>query len=106
MLRIVGALTVLLIAGPAWAQQACDTRANVMNHLGQKYSETQVGVGVANNGGLVEIMTTQNGSTWTMTMTMPNGMTCLMAAGEKWEDAPQVVSAPGETKMERGPASH
>jgi len=106
MMRIVGVLTALLVAGPAMAQQACDTRSNVMNHLGQKYSEAQVGVGVANNGGLVEIMTAPNGSTWTMTMTMPNGTTCLMAAGEKWEDAPQVASAPGASKMERGPASH
>ena len=43
---------------------------------------------VANNGGLVELLTTQSGTTWTLIITLPNGMTCLLAAGEDWEAVP------------------
>ncbi len=88
MLRVVGFLVVLFVAGPALAQMACDKRAEVMTHLERKYSEAPVALGVANNGGLVELLTTKEGATWTLIITLPSGMTCLLAAGESWESIP------------------
>ena len=45
-------------------------------------------MGLASNGSMIEIFASPNGS-WTIVMTQPDGVTCLMAAGESWEDLPQ-----------------
>lgn len=88
MFRVAGFLIAFFAAGPALAQMACDKRTEVMTHLERKYSEAPIALGVANNGGLVELLTTQSGTTWTLIITLPNGMTCLLAAGEDWEAVP------------------
>ena len=44
-----------------------------------------VAMGLANNGGVIEILSSPRGATWTIILTMPNGVTCMIAAGENWE---------------------
>jgi hypothetical protein len=75
----------------AWAQtqtpappQQCDQRARVIGHLAQKYQETPVAIGVTSSGGMVEVLTTGDGGTWTIILSNPNGTSCLVAAGEGW----------------------
>ena len=70
----------------AAAQPQCDERDNVLQLLSKKYKESPVAVGVTNNGGLVEVLSTNQGSTWSIIVTTPNGMSCLVAAGEGWRD--------------------
>ena len=65
-----------------------------MSQLENKYSEKPVAFGLANNGGAIEVLTTEDGSTWTIVITLPNGMTCLVAAGEDWESFPKVTWGP------------
>ena len=64
--------------------QQCDQRARVIGHLAQKYKEAPVAVGVTSNGGMVEVLTTGDGGTWTIILSNPNGTSCLVAAGEGW----------------------
>lgn len=72
--------------GSALAQQVpCALRANVLSHLKSKYEETPVAIGLTNDGGLVELITADDGKTWTLIVTNPNGMACLIATGESWE---------------------
>ena len=52
--------------------------------LANKYKEAPVAVGVTNTGGLVEVYSTGDGNTWTIIVTTPQGMSCLVAAGEGW----------------------
>ena len=40
-------------------------------------------LGLASNGGLLEVLTSGNGGTWTIILTMPNGVSCLVAAGKE-----------------------
>ncbi len=68
---------------PAQAQQ-CDQRARVIGHLARKYKETPVAIGVTTSGGMVEVLTTDDGGTWTIILSNPNGTSCLVAAGEGW----------------------
>ncbi|MCG8511930.1 MAG: hypothetical protein MI741_22160 [Rhodospirillales bacterium] len=72
--------------GPASAQTACAAHADVVNQLSAKHSEAPVGIGLASNGGIVQIFSSKDGATWTIVMTMPSGVSCLMAAGESWEN--------------------
>ena len=68
----------------AAAQSACRPRTDVVGHLAKKYGEAPVAIGVTNKGGLIEVLTTGDGDTWTIIVSMPNGTSCMVAAGEGW----------------------
>ena len=68
----------------AAAQSACSPRTDVVGHLAKKYGEAPVAIGVTNKGGLVEVLTSGDGDTWTIIVSMPNGTSCMVAAGEGW----------------------
>ena len=79
---------------PAAAQQqaACAKRTDVLKHLSAKYTEAPVALGLANNGGVLEVLSSKTGTSWTIIITMPNGPTCMVAAGENWEKIPPIAS--------------
>ncbi len=81
-LTLVPALT--LGSFEAAAQSACSPRTEVVGHLAKKYGEAPVAIGVTNKGGLVEVLTSGDGNTWTIIVSMPNGTSCMVAAGEGW----------------------
>ena len=87
---------LLLLGAPpsASAQSACTTHAEVMKQLDSRFSETPVAMGLADNGGIVEVFSTKDGITWTMVLTTPNGMSCLIASGEAWENLRKVALGP------------
>ena len=85
-LVILSVLVLLLwFSGPAAAQSLCGQRADMINGLDGTYSETPSSMGLSNNGGVVEVLTSPEGKTWTIIITLPNGTSCLIAAGENWE---------------------
>ena len=63
----------------------CGDRDEMLSHLSQKYSEKTVALGLATNGSVVEVLSSKTGGSFTIVYTMPNGLTCLMAAGSNWE---------------------
>jgi hypothetical protein len=95
MRRIALALAAMMMAVPALADgpsgPVCDARSEVLGHLAGKYHESPVALGLATNGGVVELLTAVDGKTWTIVITLPNGQTCLVAAGENWENQPQAA---------------
>jgi hypothetical protein len=80
------ALAVFSSAAAAQSQNQCNTRDSVLSLLANKYKEAPVAVGVTNTGGLVEVLSTGDGNTWTIIVTTPQGMSCLVAAGEGWRE--------------------
>ncbi len=80
------ALVPMLTLGSfeAAAQSTCSPRSDVLGHLAKKYGEAPVAIGVTNKGGLVEVLTTGDGNTWTIIVSTPNGTSCMVAAGEGW----------------------
>ncbi len=79
---------VLAAAVPAQAQTACASHAEVLNHLADNFAEAPVAMGLASNGGVIEVLSSADGSTWTILITMPNGQSCMVAAGESWLTVP------------------
>ena len=92
MLTLGTALTLLSSAAVAAPQ--CNTRDYVLDLLSDKYSEAPIAIGVANNGGLVEVLATGDGDTWSIIITTPQGMSCLVAAGEGWQALEQIAMDP------------
>ena len=88
------ALGLMLFSSAALAQPQCDTRDKVLSLLAEKYKEAPVALGVTNNGGLVEVLSTDEGTTWSIIVTAPDGKSCLVAAGEGWRALEQVALDP------------
>ncbi len=90
---IISSVSLMLWGHSATAQQqpACTERTDVLDHLANQYAESPVAMGLANNGGVIEILSSKAGKSWTIILTMPNGMTCMIAAGESWETVPRLV---------------
>ncbi len=82
--RMVLGAALALLSTEAAAQSACNPRTDVVGHLAKKYGEVPVAIGVTNKGGLVEVLTTGDGTTWTIIVSQPNGTSCMVAAGEGW----------------------
>lgn len=81
-------LTALQFIQPAHSQVMCAERSTVVKNLEKTYSEAPVSIGLASNGSVIEILASPSGS-FTIILTQPNGMSCVMAAGESWENIPK-----------------
>jgi hypothetical protein len=87
VLWVAGIAGIFLFPAPAAAQQsACAPRDKMIGDLAQKYSESPTALGLSSDGSLVEVLTSDDGTTWTIIISMPNGMSCLVAAGESWTE--------------------
>ena len=81
---LAATIALILFTSAAAAQSACSPRSDVLDYLAKKYGEAPVAIGVTNKGGLVEVLTSGDGDTWTIIVSMPNGNACMVAAGEGW----------------------
>lgn len=97
MKRLTGALLIVSAAAlpvSASAQAVCAKRADLLTSLQGSFSEAPVALGLSNSGGVVELLTSPEGQTWTLIVTDPEGISCLMAAGAYWEAAFRTAGRP------------
>lgn len=78
------------------AQPTCAARAQVIERLSAQFGETPRGIGLRQNDGLVEVFASEKTGSWTILMTRPDGQTCLVAAGQHWEDDAAHRAKPGK----------
>lgn len=64
-------------------QMACEMRAKITKTLKKEYAELPISAGLDNAGRMIEVFASEKGS-WTILITMPTGVSCLMATGESW----------------------
>src|ERR671919_153824 len=76
-------------AATAEAAENCGSRENVLKLLARDHTELRAAAGLDRQGHLVEVWSTYNGSTWTITVTDPAGKTCLLAVGSDWHRLPR-----------------
>lgn len=95
VLAIVLGLTMTTGFAPvAQAQGAsCADRKLIVERLSNKYGETRQSAGLNQNNGMVEVFASNETGTWTILITMPNGMSCLMAAGKAWQGETAAVES-------------
>ncbi|PLP60229.1 hypothetical protein CYK37_08115 [Mesorhizobium loti] len=70
---------------PAQAQVGCGMRDVIVARLGQLFQERQIGYGLVGQVAVVEIYVSAAG-TWTVLMTEAGGRTCIVGAGDGWEN--------------------
>ncbi len=102
ILTTMGALAAALAlnvmtAGMAMAQQArnCGPRELVVSRLAEGYGETRQSMGLGANNAVIEVFASEESGTWTITVTSPNGVTCLVASGQAFEELAEALPAKG-----------
>jgi hypothetical protein len=95
-MRIALAAALVALSLPAAAQESaglqCHDAQAIAKALDEKYHEAPVGLGLESAGNLVQVYASEDGETWTIVATMPTGVSCIVAAGTRWEALP--VGAP------------
>jgi len=93
----VGAALIFFFisAAPTNAQTICTERKAAVAKLEKDYSEVPVSMGLASNGAVIEVLASPDspeGNTFTIILTRPDGISCVMAAGEAWENLPKKLA--------------
>ena len=89
----------LILATHAANAAQCAPRDQVVAGLATGFDEVRRAAGLTGNAEgqaqVLEVFTSTAG-TWTITVTMPDGMTCLVASGQAWEDITDKLPAKGD----------
>src|SRR5215510_10745421 len=75
----------------------CGERSDVLTKLAVDFRERPASVALTNDGQLLEVMKSDSKLTWTILITNPNGVTCLVAAGESWQD--KIIESAAEPRI-------
>lgn len=91
------ATAYIALATPASAQsqRSCGPRDIVVTQLAEKYKETRQSVGIGSNNSMVEMFASDDTGSWTIVVTMPNGLSCLIASGQSFEQVAEALPAKG-----------
>ena len=97
LVRAAIAFTLLAATPAANAEEtrACAERTRVVEKLQERFGETLRSLGLQRDDGVVEVYSSEKSGTWTILMTRPDGMSCLIAAGQGWEQDVQPLDKPG-----------
>lgn len=89
---LIATIATVLPAMTAVAQESapCVKRTDFLDHLSKNYDEAPVAMGLTSSGRVLEVVASENGS-WTIIVTMPNGVSCGIASGESWQETAPVI---------------
>ncbi|MCW1919686.1 hypothetical protein NX862_13060 [Rhodobacter sp. KR11] len=63
----------------------CAPHDTIAGALSDQYGESAHAMGLAEDSTVMELYAAPQTGTWTLTVTMPNGVTCLVATGKNFE---------------------
>jgi len=84
---VVGA--VILITRPAASQTVCAPRQPLVDGLASKFGEVPTARGLGANA-VVEVLAAPDGQ-WTILVTQPNGLACVVMTGRHWQPLPPAL---------------
>lgn len=88
------ALAFVLPMAASAQNQNCAPREVVVERLADRYGESRQAIGLGSNNAVVEVFANTEGGSWTITVTMPNGITCLVASGQAYENVNETLPEP------------
>jgi hypothetical protein len=78
--------------GAAIAQiLTCARHAEIVEYLKSEFQEFQGAYGLVGDKAILELYLSSKGATWTIIVTDVSGKSCILAAGESWEQRPDVA---------------
>ena len=87
MLALIILFAMTTTVAAAQYQVQCWPRDVTVETLDRKYGEKPVAMGQVFNGNILEVLISPSGS-WSIIITRPNGMACMITSGENWEVLP------------------
>lgn len=89
LIRAVAAVCVIVVTAPAWAEsEPCAERDHVVERLETLYEELPAGSGLEarqDRQALVEVWASRETGTFTVMLTTPDGVSCVLATGTDWQ---------------------
>ncbi|MEM6306025.1 MAG: hypothetical protein AAF744_15005 [Pseudomonadota bacterium] len=96
VLTAAAALLLAMTTDIAAQGRNCAPREAVVDRLAEGYGETRQSMGLGANNAVVEVFASQETGSWTITVTSPNGVTCLVASGQGYETLAEVLPPKGD----------
>lgn len=96
LLTAFGLLVASVGAAEAQDLRHCAPRDRVIERLMGQYGEAPQALGVTAGGAVMEVFASEETGTWTVSVTLANGMTCLVATGDAFEHLPGVGLPKGD----------
>ncbi len=91
-----GILALAAHQASAQSQRQCGRRPMVLERLAKGFGEARQSIGLAANGSVIETFASDETGTWTITVTSPQGVTCLVAAGRSFEAVAEALPPKGD----------
>ncbi|WP_170415023.1 hypothetical protein [Ruegeria atlantica] len=85
LLNMTMGLGMMVLAAQQVHARNCAPRDEVIKRLTESYGETRQGLGIARQGAVMELYASEQSGSWTITVTLPDGITCLVASGQAYE---------------------
>lgn len=99
MLNLTLAMGLLALAAQQVSAETtrrnCGPRDAVVTRLAEGFGESRQSIGIGANNSVVEVFASKDSGSWTITVTLPNGMTCLVASGQAFEALAEVLPPKG-----------
>ena len=81
---LAAAVALAASASAAQAQQRCYEHSKVLDQFLKTYKEAPIATGLTRDGRMLEVLSSGDTGTWTIVLSKPNGVTCVVMAGEAW----------------------
>lgn len=91
----LGLAGMILAPSLTHAATQCGPHDMMAGALAKQFGEAPHAMGLAQDNTVMELYVAPTG-TWTLTVTLPDGMTCLIAAGDNFEAVPPTQVAKGD----------
>ncbi len=90
-LTAAAAIVLATTTDVAAQSQNCAPREKVVLRLAEGYGETRQSMGMGGNNSVVEVFASDETGSWTITVTMPTGLTCVVASGQQFEELAEAL---------------
>jgi hypothetical protein len=84
---VTGVISAFTFASAALAAPQCGPHKEIVELLSNRFSEVPKAVGLVGRTRVMEVFLSEEG-TCTILVTNSEGKTCILAAGDDWEDVP------------------
>ena len=93
--RIAVAAVGLTLLGAGFAladTPRCAPHADMLSVLAKQYGEAPQAIGIVNGNTVLEVLSSKTGS-FTVLVTRPDGVACILAAGQDFEEVPDHLAS-------------
>lgn len=92
-----GFAALILATQQGFAQGAqCAPRAQVVQALAETYGESRRFIGLAGDRLVMETFASEDTGSWTILVTRPDGIACLVTSGEGYEPMSEALPTKGD----------